>query len=42
MTAENQKGSRCAAEDLELLSRYQNGDETALVALLESHYGLIK
>lgn len=43
MTAENHKTPRCTAEaDLELVRRYQNGDETAFAALLEAHYGLIK
>ena len=43
MEVENQKkSSKCAEADLELLRRYQNGDEEALVALLETHYGLIK
>jgi RNA polymerase sporulation-specific sigma factor len=43
MTAEIQKNSKCTAEaDLELLRRYQNGDETAFPPLLEAHYGLIK
>jgi RNA polymerase sigma factor (sigma-70 family) len=41
MTAENQKRSSCAEADLELLRRYQNGDETAFAALLEVHYGLL-
>jgi RNA polymerase sporulation-specific sigma factor len=41
MTVENQKRSSCAEADLELLRRYQNGDETALSALLEVHYGLL-
>lgn len=42
MAAKKQKNSKCAEADLELLRRYQNGDEEALVALLETHYGLIK
>jgi RNA polymerase sporulation-specific sigma factor len=38
MEAETQKNSRCTAEaDLELLSRYQAGDEEALKELLKSH-----
>jgi RNA polymerase sigma factor (sigma-70 family) len=42
MEAEN-KNSRCTVEaDLELLRRYQSGDEQALVDLLKGHYGLIR
>jgi RNA polymerase sporulation-specific sigma factor len=42
MAVKDQKRSSCADEaDLELLRRYQNGDEEALVALFKSHYGLI-
>ncbi len=42
MAAKDQKSSRCAGEaDLELLRRYQNGDEEALAALFKGHYGLI-
>ena len=32
----------CAEADLELVARYQSGDERALTVLLEGHYGLIK
>ena len=32
----------CAEADLELVGRYQSGDERALSVLLEAHYGLIK
>jgi RNA polymerase sigma factor (sigma-70 family) len=32
----------CAEADLELVGRYQSGDERALGVLLERHYGLIK
>lgn len=32
----------CAEADLELVARYQSGDERALSVLLEAHYGLIK
>lgn len=39
MAAKDQKKSSCAGEaDLELLRRYQNGDEQALVALFKGHY----
>jgi RNA polymerase sigma factor (sigma-70 family) len=45
MVAKDQKRSRCSGEaDLELLRRYQNGDEEAeeaLAALFKGHYGLI-
>ncbi len=42
MEAENQKKSRCTIEsDLELLKRYQNGDQEALDDLVSSHLGLI-
>lgn len=42
MAAEN-PNSRCTAEaDLELLRRYQGGDEDALDDLLQSHRGLIR
>jgi RNA polymerase sporulation-specific sigma factor len=42
MAAEN-PNSRCTVEaDLELLSRYQDGDEDALDDLLKSHYRLIR
>jgi hypothetical protein len=38
MAAEN-PNSRCTVEaDLELLNRYQDGDEDALDDLLKSHY----
>ncbi len=43
MAAENQKNPRCTVEaDQELLRRFQNGDDEALIALIESHYGLLK
>ena len=32
----------CAEADLDLVARYQSGDERALSILLEGHYGLIK
>lgn len=42
MAAKDQKRSRCAREaDLELLRRYQKGDEEALADLFKGHYGLI-
>lgn len=42
MEAKNQTTPKCSiAEDLALLERYQHGDEQALVALLETHMGLI-
>jgi RNA polymerase sigma factor (sigma-70 family) len=42
MAAKDQKRSRCAGEaDLELLRRYQQGDEEALTSLFKGHYGLI-
>jgi RNA polymerase primary sigma factor len=42
MAAKNQKRSRCAGEaDLELLRRFQSGDEEAVSALLKGHYGMI-
>jgi RNA polymerase sigma factor (sigma-70 family) len=43
MEAENQKKPKCTVEaDQELLRRFQNSDEEALIALIESHYGLLK
>jgi RNA polymerase sigma factor (sigma-70 family) len=43
MEAENRKKPRCTVEsDLELLRRYQKGDQEALAALFEVHNGLIK
>ncbi|HYJ89015.1 MAG TPA: sigma-70 family RNA polymerase sigma factor [Pyrinomonadaceae bacterium] len=43
MAAESQQKSICTVEaDLELLSRYQNGDHQALEALFEVHLRLIK
>lgn len=41
MTKRRQRFS-CAEADLELVGRYQSGDERALSVLLEAHYGLIK
>ncbi|HBB87917.1 MAG TPA: hypothetical protein DC047_09905 [Blastocatellia bacterium] len=42
MEVENQKKSKCTVEaDLELLRRSQNGDDEAIGALVEAHYGLI-
>lgn len=41
MTKRRQRFS-CAEADLELVGRYQSGDERALSVLLEGHYGLIK
>lgn len=43
METENQESSKGTDEgDLELVRRYQNGDERALVGLLEGHYSLIQ
>jgi RNA polymerase sigma factor (sigma-70 family) len=43
MEAENQKKPKCTVEaDQELLRRSRNGDEEALIALIASHYGLIR
>ena len=42
MEAENQRKPKCTVEeDLELLRRYQKGDEQALVDLFNNHFGLI-
>jgi RNA polymerase sporulation-specific sigma factor len=43
MEAENRKKPRCTVEsDLKLLRRYRKGDQEALAALFEVHYGLIR
>jgi hypothetical protein len=43
MEVENQKNSTCTvAADLELVRRYQSGDEEAVNELLKSHDHLIR
>src|SRR5918996_343050 len=43
MKADNQKRSSCTAEsDRELLRRFKSGDDSAFVALLNSHMGHLR